>query len=57
MTQKKRLLLKVARRFPSRNQRVGFALGGDALEPFALAGLPSIQRLQPLEPDTRKRKR
>jgi len=25
------------------------------LEPFAFAGLPSIQRLHPLEPETRRR--
>jgi len=31
------------------------AVGGEALEPFAFAGLPSIQRLHPLLPDTRRR--
>jgi hypothetical protein len=40
-------------RFPSFNQRVGFAVGGWPLDPFACAGLPSMNRLHPLLPETR----
>src|SRR5579863_2723866 len=40
---------------PDPNQRVGCAVGGADAEPFARAGLPSMKRLQPLLPETRKR--
>jgi HAD superfamily hydrolase (TIGR01484 family) len=36
-----------------RDQRVGLAVGGRPLEASARAGLPEINRLQPLLPDTR----
>jgi hypothetical protein len=32
--------------------RVGFAVGGWPLEPFAWAGLPAMNRLHPLLPET-----
>jgi hypothetical protein len=37
--------------------RVGFAVGGALLDPLALAGSPSIKRLQPLVGETRSKKR
>jgi hypothetical protein len=36
--------------------RLGFAFGGALLDPLALAGSPSIKRLQPLVGETRSKK-
>jgi hypothetical protein len=52
------LRIKLGARFvaasPRINHRVGFAVGGWLLDPFACAGLPSMKRLQPLLPETRR---
>ena len=52
------LRIKLGARFvaapPRFNHRVGFAVGGWPLDPFACAGLPSMNRLQPLLPETRR---
>jgi len=38
------------------DHRVDFALGGASPDPLARAGFPSMNRLQPLAPDTRSKK-